>query len=426
MKEGKSLNTIANFIWKSLIAVGAALPLSAQYTMAQENWANWPYSKTLSLNTSGTGAAITENQIAFPLLVRLTAEQADVFATAKANGADLRFAKANGQTLAHQIERWNSTAKQAEIWVKLDTVLANTAAQTVKMFWGNAAATESSSGPAVFTPTLPGGTPNWSGVWHLDGTVKDATGQAPDGQDSGTTDTAGQIGRARSFENSNAYATTGGKYINLGAPASLDISGAITMEAWVQWRSKLNHRIVICHGASTSASNNTETVLRVGEFQDYRTGVWNGKVHHAHFNAPASDSNAWVHIAGVHNGSKWILYRNGVAVHDTTDAIGAQSSPGSWRIGAQYTGTAVSRLFRGSIDEVRLSPMARSSDWFKLSYAVQKAGQTALAWEPSSGIEAGRIQPLHREHRKGDRSIDFLVPGKSHPVDAMGSIKIRH
>lgn len=418
------MRSLTDYFMKNLAAFGLVLPLSAQHTQAQENYANWSFSRTLSLNTSATGAAITENQIAFPLLVRLTAEQADVFATAKANGADLRFAKANGQALAYQIERWNSAAKQAEIWVKLDTVLANTAAQTVKMFWGNAAATEGSSGPAVFTPTSPGGGPNWSGVWHLDGTVKDATGQAPDGQDSGTTDTAGQIGRARSFENANAYATTGGKYIHLGAPASLDISGAITMEAWVQWRSKLNHRIVICHGASTSSSNTTETVLRVGEYQDYRTGVWNGKVHHAHFNAPASDSNAWVHIAGVHNGAKWILYRNGVAVHDTTDAVGAQSSPGSWRIGAQYTGTAVSRLFRGSIDEVRLSPMARSADWFKLSYAVQKAGQTALTWEPSSGIEATRIKSLNRKTRKSGPSLDFFAPGQIQPVDARGSIKM--
>jgi hypothetical protein len=385
---------------------------------SQENYTAWKYSKTLLLNTSATGAATTENQMAFPVLVRLTAAQADVFATAQANGADLRFAKANGAPLAYQIERWNAAAQQAEIWVKLDTVLANTDAQTVKMHWGNATATDSSKGAKVFTATLPNGNPNWGGVWHLDGTVKDASGQAPDGQDSGTVDTAGAIGRGRSFENLNAYDTTGGKYIHLGAPASLNIKGAITMEAWVQWRSKLNHRIVVCHGQAKG--NTTETVLRVGEYQDYRTGVWNGKVHHAHLNAAPADSNTWVHIAGVHTGAKWILYRNGIAAHDTADTNGAQNSSGSWRIGAQFTGKAISRLFRGSIDEVRISPFARSADWFKLNYATQKPDQTALTWAPSTAIQIPTLKPKLRTGVSRIKTLEFITPAQNHSVNATG------
>ncbi len=313
--------------------------------------------------------------LGFPCLIRIGATSPELFAN-NADGSKLSVTDAAGKPLPYEIESWNAAAKQGLVWVLVDTVLA-AAAQKDLLFGVDGGTTP--SGASVFLPAN-----GWGGVYHMEGKGLDATGQAPAAQDSGSTQATGAIGDARGFENSNSYATRG-QYMNLGAPASLDISGTITMEAWVRWRSKKDHRIIVCHG-SAGGSNTTETVLRVGEYQDYRTGIWNGKVHHAHAVAAAGDSAQWVHLAGTHDGQRWTLYRNGVKVADTVDAVGAAKSPGSWRIGAQYTGTAVSRYFQGDIDEVRISKVARSADYFKVGYATQAMGKATFTWTAPTGI----------------------------------------
>jgi hypothetical protein len=99
--------------------------------------------------------------------------------------------------------------------------------------------------------------------------------------------------------------------------------------------------------------------------------------------APAADSGAWIHLAGVFTGTGWTLYRNGSQFAESgADTNGAKPSPGAWRIGAEYASNAVTRYFHGTLDEVRLSNGARSADWIKLCYANQKEAQTLVALGP--------------------------------------------
>jgi len=368
------MNSI-DFSLRPFRLAAAAILLSMPFpTRAQEDYSTWFNTRQVMFNTSATGAGIPSDQIGFPVLIRLDEAQSEVFSSAKTHGEDLRFSKAaDGKHLPYEIESWDAAAKTAAIWVRVDTLKGNKDGQFILMHCGNANAADSSNGAAVFGGGGFDAGNGYSAVWHLGASLEDATGNTPAALDSGTTPAAGLIGPARKFTNTDAYAATG-QYIAIGSPASLNIAGTITLEAWIKWQSKLNHRIVICHGSA--ASNSSETVLRVGEYQDYRTGIWNGKVHHAHKAAAAADSNTWVHIAGVYDGTKWTLYRNGVAVHDTADpGFGAQSSPAAWRIGAQWTSQGVQRFFHGDIDEVRLSKTARSADWLKLGYENQKENQ---------------------------------------------------
>jgi Concanavalin A-like lectin/glucanases superfamily len=304
---------------------------------------------------------LTAKVVHFPLLVKVGIEAKELFQIAKPDGSDLSVYTAAGKPLPLEVESWDKDLNKGVLWVQVDTIFPE---QEAVRFGLGISPQAVISPKAVFAP-LDG----WSGVYHMEGRGLESSEQGPAAQDSGTTAVSGAIGGARGFSNTNAYATTGA-YMNLGAPASLNISGIITMEAWVRWNSKLNHRIIVCHGQGNG--NTTETVLRVGEFQDYRTGVWTGKAaQHAHANASAADSAKWIHLAGTYDGSKWSLYRNGVKVADTSVSGGAQASPGNWRIGAEWTGTSVSRYFHGDIDEVRISKVARSADYFKLSFLSQ-------------------------------------------------------
>jgi hypothetical protein len=359
---------------RTLLALGLLLPVSP----ARADYSQWSWSRDIVLNASPTGADVVADLHGFPLLISLGQAEADVF-TQSPTHADLRFAKPDGTPLPFQVESWDATARKAAIWVKLDTLKGGRTDQRIRMHWGRPGAQDSSSGKAVFTAAA-----GFRGVWHMEADLADASPNAIAAVDSGTSPEPGRIGAARGFNNPEAYATTG-KYLALGNPASLNLGGVITMEAWIKWTRRDGHRIILCHGAhfGAAAGSAFETVLRVGETKDYRAGVWTGTAHYATLAAPAADSNAWIHLAGVYTGTTWALYRNGAKVAETgPDTNGAKPSQGAWRIGAEYA-NSVTRFFHGAIDEVRISDVARGADWIRTEYQNQKDGQTLVAIGPS-------------------------------------------
>ncbi|MEM1304621.1 MAG: LamG domain-containing protein, partial [Planctomycetota bacterium] len=74
---------------------------------------------------------------------------------------------------------------------------------------------------------------------------------------------------------------------------------------------------------------------------------------------PAIDVGEWTHVAVVHNGSQWRLYRNGELFATNTTSQGAiNTASGLWAIGSP-SGLA-NRFFDGQIDEVRVYSRALS------------------------------------------------------------------
>ena len=131
----------------SVISLAFASFLPAR---AADAYAAWARSAELSLNTAPSGAGIASTLTGFPLLVRLTADNFD-FAQARPDGGDLRFAKPDGTPLPYEIERWDPNLRAAEAWVRLDTLRGGDSSQSIRMYWGNGAAADSSRGAAVFS-----------------------------------------------------------------------------------------------------------------------------------------------------------------------------------------------------------------------------------------------------------------------------------
>jgi trimeric autotransporter adhesin len=388
--------------YSSAVRLAGLLISLALPALSQETYSQWTYSRNLILNTTLSGANINTSQVGFPLLINLTGLHTDIFTHSNAGGTDLRFAKADGTHLPYQIETWDAANQKAEIWVRLDTLLAQSLTQQIRMYWGKESAKDSSDGRTVFRTEN-----GFKGVWHLGSNVLDATANQNHGIDSGTTIASeGRIGMARFFDNPGSYVTNG-KFISLGSPANLNFGGKITMEAWVRWNRKDNHRIILCHGGASGSPY--ETVLRIGETQDYRSGVWTGVERYATMPAPATDSLVWIQLTGVYTGTLWELYRNGIKVSSTAlDTNGAKISPAGWRIGGEFISNAVSRYYSGWLDEVRISNVSRSPDWIKANYENQKIEQSlvtigvttssTLLFKPSIGRvrKSNRIPSLFR------------------------------
>jgi len=112
------------------------------------------FSRMFNITFPGYTGSVTLTD--FPVLIRLSKELNDFrYNNCAANGGDLRFADANGNLLAHEIDTWNPSGTSL-VWVKVPSLNSST---MIKAYYGCA------NPPAVDPKDV------WSngyvGVWHL-------------------------------------------------------------------------------------------------------------------------------------------------------------------------------------------------------------------------------------------------------------------
>jgi hypothetical protein len=376
---------------KIVIGVIALLVTSG---FSQEDYAQWSYYKKITINTKASGANVLNAVTQIPVLVRLGATNTDVFSGAKAQGADIRFAKKNGTHLQYQIERWDAVNKLAELWVLLDTVQGTDSVQYIKMLWGKSSAADSSKPSAVFDTSN-----GFQAVWHMsdtsgsilhDATVNNYNG-TPFGKANGTkkpADTLGAIGIAKQFF--NLASDTSYYLIPNTKNSKLDFydstTNKYTLSAWVNPDTLIGgsknivskgiyqYCLYFNHGASSlTLSENFGSTRKC--------------------DTAAGFVRQWKHVVGVCNGTNLSLYVNGALTgssyttsmstkrSDTCNVyIGRRADNGGWE------------PFIGCIDEVEMSNAVRSEDWIQLSYQTQKPGQTALTFGTTSGNNGSAVR----------------------------------
>lgn len=144
-------------------------------------------------------------------------------------------------------------------------------------------------------------------------------------------------------------------FVELGNPRDLNFSGFITVEAWIRPRTLSGLRNIVAHGYTFSP--NVEFFLRINQGQ-YQVGSWNGQTFSTSAAAPDTDAGRWVHLAGVYDGSRWILYRDGEQVAATPQPTGVLRVDAPWAIGARGGGS--NRFFLGDIRDVRIWNIPRN------------------------------------------------------------------
>lgn len=338
-------------------------------------YAGWIFSKDVFINTTPSGAGIDENVYNFPILIRLTRSNF-MFNEARGNGDDFRILRSETDTasLPFEIESWDSAGGSAEIWVKVDTIYANSNRHCFTMKWGNPAAQSvNSNGTAVFDTTT-----GFKGVWHLgkpaDSVITDQTVNAFNGISKTTVSVPGVIGMAQKFDGTSSMIQVSGAAIEkLNFPEN----GPFSISAWVNIDEldSIFRAIVFKsdfqYGLQIRPENQWEFVC----FKDNTQWEMN--------RAPAQ-SGSWQFLAGVRNGTRQFLYVNGTCVDSsivTLAAVTSRKTDLPLEIG-HYPDGGVNpdRYFKGSIDEVRIAGTAFSADWIKLCYLNQKENDALLTW----------------------------------------------
>ena len=319
----------------------------------------YAYRQAITLSSAAADADLDD----FPALIKLTDAMNGVFANAAPSGRDIVFTDGDGTTLLHRdLEHYSNASGAEELCAWVKTSLSATDDSVIYMYYGGADAADSTDAwdddfrLVQHLQEDPSGTPPPQMIdstqYHNDGTSGGAmtTGDQVPGAVDGCLD----------FDGSNDL-------VNCGNDSSLDLTDAITLEAWVHPDASVVKEMFI-KGLGTAAafefyqSGTTVTWalanrgLRITSTNAMTMGAWNHIV--ATFDKDLSSANAKIYINGVLDPTTGTRT---TALTTTTQPFVIAAYPNG-----QYS-------FDGKMDEVRLSAVARSGDWILASYRFQSA-----------------------------------------------------
>lgn len=357
---------------ENLTILGGQAELSA---FEEAPWfnANWLYRKRIVINHNKVSGS--QNLLDFSMLInRIDAEWRDVAnggRVAKTDGSDILFTAADGVSkINHEIERYDPLTGELISWVKVPA-LSFSADTPIYIYYGNSQAAPQWNNEETWDN-------NFVMVQHLDETAKteglyddhfDSTFNNNDGEtmQGVLMNVAGQINGADKFDGNDDY-------VDFANATSLDILGAITLEAWVKpagFHSGWNYVLFQPNYKFEFGFYNADAKPRFkpknnqgAYFEVAGNGLGLGQ---------------WHYLVGQRSGSLVEIYVDGVLEDSRNDFTGELNNGQNLMLGGKDSST---ESFNGTIDEIKISNMVRGGDWIKTSYNNQQ--------DPSSFYAVGR------------------------------------
>ncbi len=322
---------------------------TAAATVSTQPYAAWPQHMRVTFAGYAGARPLTN----FPALVRLGSHIAgfDYSTFASPMGADLRFTDKSGAAqLSHEIDTWDTNGTSA-VWVRLPGLSGTNT--IIRAYWGNPAAT--TPPPCAVDGSV------WSGdfktVWHAGADNTEAVTHQHALMDYGSTVGEGKVGPGRLLDGVDNYLDL----IYVGEPWYwLNLSNA-TVSAWARPDAREN---MIFFGMQANGHT-----IAMGARPVNRYFRWSLQIDGREDTTPPAEIGAWTHVV--------LQLSNGTARTfcdgSDTATIGPYETfvPGNrCFVGAINADGVATRQFGGAIDELRLSTVARSSDWIAAEHAT--------------------------------------------------------
>jgi len=164
----------------------------------------------------------------------------------------------------------------------------------------------------------------------------------------------GKLGKALSFDGVDDYL-----YVN---DTPILKPAAITVEAWFKRSAHDSYDAIVSKW--DHLTGNREYQIDIGTFSTNRIS-WmissNGYDCTPLTSSTTISDDIWYHIVGTYNGSRMILYVNGMEENSTSYSNGINGGNSQLRIGHSYDGTS-GYYFNGIIDEVKIYNRALSAE----------------------------------------------------------------
>jgi hypothetical protein len=382
--------------------------------------AGYCYRKTITVDPGQVTGTLTN----YPMLVSLTDNDLRTVANggfvASANAHDIRFTDFNGVELNRQIERYDPQTGELIAWVRIPALSA-TNPTILYIYFGNAAAVAPAA--AFVNGTWDAG---YRGIWHLDATdaanvLNDATtfgNNAQEGAAGATFRIPGKIGSGRSFTGVNGS----NSFLRVPNHPSFDddVQDQVTLEAWAR-----NLQPATDDAPYLLLSPNTNR-------ERYMLGVDGGSTQvnrrvttttgHYRYDSPVTLADTWNHYVMVYNaadGGVLNVYVNGQLVLTNTapsgNILNSFDGDGGLRrdllMGARPPWVPDNRRYKGVLDELRVSNVARSPEWIATQYNNHNSPGTFYTVGPLSFIDQPGVATAFDELLDEEESTTLNLTG---------------
>ncbi|VVB59257.1 Concanavalin A-like lectin/glucanases superfamily protein [uncultured archaeon] len=328
------------------------------------NWWNttWPYRKLITIDHTKVASDLPD----FTVLISISSDT-DLATRAQDDGDDITFVLYSDNTtqLNHELELFNGTTGNMVGWVKIPS-LSSTIDTKIWLYYGNSICSSQQKVAATWDS-------HYVIVHHLEeksGTIYDSTQYNNDGTSYGEMNRSapGKIDGGYYFDQMNDY-------IDIANSSSLyhAMENAFTVEAWTK-----------TNNFGTWRSTVTKDTGGTGKTSEFWFGWAASNKLDFKFNAGSDlygntsiTDTSWHYIVGNFNGVEMRLFLDGTSDNNPVSVPKVTPSNGSVNLGlTKYWGD---NYYGGSLDEVRISNIARNNSWLSTSYKNQNNPESFIS-----------------------------------------------
>lgn len=319
----------------------------------------WQYRRKLTVGQT----YIDEDLYDFPVLVNITPTGIGSGMGSKVQdaGQDLRFTADDGETLlCHEIDYFAESGVNvtAAIWVRVPLIKSSGSPTEFYMYYGNPSAGDGQSPANVWDA-------DFYAVWHMNDysatQIAESTVNARHAMKLATNEpvqTTGKVGYGQFFDGSNDTAYQWGMI-----PNNFTLSAIFYADG-----TQDSYENIVSQTCDSHATPYYRAGLTFVEITKFRAVIGIGsRFYEAKWGGPVP-TDTYVHVAGTYDGSNLRLYVNGQQQATTPVSGTLVSTSKPIRFGKYEHRDIPDTLFRGTIDEVRVSSVSRSAAWIKAEY----------------------------------------------------------
>jgi uncharacterized repeat protein (TIGR01451 family) len=339
----------------------------------------WLYKRSVVIDQLQVDADLTN----FPVRVALTSSNF-TFANARADGFDIRFRDTSGNDLVFEREVHNTAGSTAVYWVRVPTV-SGTVNTTFHLLYGNTAAADAANTTGGVWDS------NYLAVWHMHNSPASTAPQMRDSTANGRHATVNGSISTATGQNGPAIAMTTNGFLTIPNSGNINITGnQFTLEGWVYPTNYSGADTGIISMADEPNANAERYHLGWNGAGTMNVRRWSGGHGRLDGSPAVMSNNSWQYLVGRYTGSAVQAYRNNVSNGSIAASGNITSTSARLLLGKRYD----SRYFNGTMDEVRISNIARSDAWMKASYQSGLGGLLSVGAQVSNNGTTGNAPNL--------------------------------
>ena len=195
-------------------------------------------------------------------------------------------------------------------------------------------------------------------------------------------------GATPSFENTKSILLGGiDDYVNMGNPASLQITGNLTLSAWIKKdASATSSNYMIIGKDGVTGGTRSYSLLVNSSTNKAQFNIWKSATAYTLQGTTTILAGVWYHIMGVNNGTDTKIYVNGTLENTNVGGGGTiDNGVTDLNIGRRTTSPATRGYWKGNIDEVAVW----NSDQSSIASAIGSSPVDLSTYSPLSWWRCG-------------------------------------